>query len=69
MNTPIPPTIGKITSKSKTIIQKFLKSINESGEIDKLLNQIHSLQEIPTWTNSQHNVLEDIDRKYTKGRE
>lgn len=63
----IPPPIRRtITSKSKTIITKFIDNLEQTNSVDKLLSSLQQLAGIPTWTKSHHETIEQLDAKFTE---
>jgi hypothetical protein len=60
------PIRRTITSKSKKQILKFIDTIHKTNVVDTLLTNLTNLQECATWTQLQHQQLEDIDVEFTK---
>jgi hypothetical protein len=65
LSTVIPPTPRKLVSTSKTLITKFLTTLQQQHQIPKLLRNIEQLSKTNDWTGQHKRQLETIDEKCT----
>jgi hypothetical protein len=61
----LPRTPKRITSLSKNRIHKFITKIEQTAQIDNLLQILNELDSNQNWTGNEHKLLENIDVKFT----
>jgi hypothetical protein len=62
----MPPVSRRLISTSKSLITKFLTTLENDKFISQILPKIQRLDSIPEWKSDHHHEFETIDEQFTK---
>jgi hypothetical protein len=57
----LPKSPKRISSLSKTMVQKFINTLEKTNRLPQMLNDLNNLKQIQRWTINEHNIIENID--------
>jgi hypothetical protein len=61
----LPKSPKRLSSLSKTMVQKFINTLEQTNRLPALLEELYTINRIQTWTEHEHNTLEAIDIEFT----
>jgi hypothetical protein len=61
----LPRTPKRISSLSKTMVNKFINTLEKTNRLPQILEELNNLHQTHHWTIQEHNIVEKIDTEFT----